>query len=58
MVELVPSLLRQELAALAANDERIDGRGRWDSRDIKLETEVELEIRFIASAIIEEIETT
>ena len=30
MVELVPSLLRQELAALAAKDERIDGRGRWD----------------------------
>ena len=39
MVELVPSLLRQELAALAANDQRIDGRGRWDSRDITLETD-------------------
>ena len=38
MVELVPSLLRQELAALAEKDERIDGRGRWESRDIKLET--------------------
>ena len=38
MVELVPSLLRQELEALAANDQRIDGRGRWESREIKLET--------------------
>ena len=39
MVELVPSLLRQELAALAENDERIDGRGQWESRDITLETD-------------------
>ena len=34
MVELVPNLLRQELEALAAKDERIDGRGRWESREI------------------------
>ena len=32
MVELVPSLLRQELARLAEENQRIDGRGRWDSR--------------------------
>ena len=34
MVELVPSLLRQELARLAEEGNRIDGRGQWDSRDI------------------------
>ena len=28
MVELVPNLLRQELARLAEDDARIDGRGR------------------------------
>ena len=38
MVELVPNLLRQELEALAAKDQRIDGRGQWESREIKLET--------------------
>jgi len=38
MVELVPSLLRQELEKLAEADQRIDGRGQWDSRDITLET--------------------
>ena len=39
MVELVPALLRQELARLAEEDQRIDGRGRWDSRDVSLETD-------------------
>ena len=39
MVELVPSLLRQELARLAEENQRIDGRGRWDSRDVSLETD-------------------
>ena len=39
MVELVPSLLRQELARLAEEDNRIDGRGRWDARDVSLETD-------------------
>ena len=39
MVELVPSLLKQELANLAANGQRIDGRGQWDSREIVLETD-------------------
>lgn len=39
MVELVPSLLRQELANLAEDDRRIDGRSQWQSRDIKLEVD-------------------
>ena len=39
MVELVPALLRQELARLAEEDQRIDGRGRWDPRDGSLETD-------------------
>ena len=39
MVELVPALLRQELARLADEDSRIDGRGRWDTRDVSLETD-------------------
>ena len=30
MVELVPTLLRQELARLAEDDLRLDGRGRWE----------------------------
>lgn len=37
MVELVPTLLRQELERLAAENQRIDGRGQWDSRDVSLE---------------------
>ena len=36
MVELVPALLRQELARLAADDQRLDGRGRWESREVSL----------------------
>ena len=39
MVELVPSLLRQELARLAEEGNRIDDRGQWDSRDVSLETD-------------------
>ena len=31
MPELVPSLLRQELARLAEEDARLDGRGRWEA---------------------------
>ena len=38
MVELVPSLLRQELARLAEESQRIDGRGQWDTREVSLET--------------------
>ena len=33
MVELVPTLLRQELARLAEDDFRLDGRAQWDGRD-------------------------
>jgi len=39
MVELVPKLLRKELEDLANQDKRIDGRGRWDMREITLETD-------------------
>ena len=39
MVEIVSNLLRQELANLAASNQRIDGRGQWDSREIELETD-------------------
>ena len=39
MVEFVPFLLRQELARLAEEGQRIDGRGQWDSRDVSLETD-------------------
>jgi len=37
MVELVPTLLRQELARLAESDTRLDGRGQWDGREVSLE---------------------
>ena len=40
MVELVPQLLRQQLQDLAQQDKRIDGRGRWQSREMTLETGV------------------
>ena len=39
MVELVPSLLRQELNRLAADGQRIDGRGQFDGRDVHLEVD-------------------
>ena len=39
MVELVPTLLRQELSRLAEADQRLDGRSRWESRDVILETD-------------------
>ena len=32
MVELVPTLLRQELARLAEDDQRLDGRSQWEGR--------------------------
>ena len=38
MVELVPALLRQELARLAEDGQRLDGRGQWEARDVTLET--------------------
>ncbi|RJU91257.1 MAG: exosome complex protein Rrp42 [Candidatus Poseidoniales archaeon] len=39
MVDLVPTLLRQELSRLADADQRLDGRSRWGSRDVTLETD-------------------
>ena len=35
--QTVPQLLRQQLAILAESDQRIDGRGRWEMREIDLE---------------------
>ena len=39
MVELVPSLLRQELDRLAAEGQRIDGRGQFEGREVHLEVD-------------------
>ena len=39
MVELVPNLLRQELARLAESDERMDGRAQFEGREVTLETD-------------------
>ena len=39
MVELVPSLLRQELNRLAEDGQRIDGRGQFDGREVTLEVD-------------------
>ena len=36
-IRLVPKLLRAHLAELAENDERHDGRSRWEARDTELE---------------------
>jgi len=36
-IPLVPKLLRAHLAELAENDERHNGRGRWEARDTELE---------------------
>ncbi|MDP6741462.1 MAG: hypothetical protein QF544_00145 [Candidatus Thalassarchaeaceae archaeon] len=37
---LVPTLLREHLSELAARDERADGRGQWESRDLSVEVGV------------------
>ncbi len=37
---LVPELLRIHLAELAERDERADGRGRWEARDLSVEVGV------------------
>jgi exosome complex component RRP42 len=34
---LVPGLLRDHLAELAERDERVDGRGQWDGRELTIE---------------------
>ena len=39
-IPLVPQLLRDHLVELAKQDQRIDGRGQWQSRDIELQTNV------------------
>jgi len=39
-IPLVPSLLRAHLSDLAENDGRIDGRGRWECRDLDLQHSV------------------
>jgi exosome complex component RRP42 len=36
-IPIVPTLLRESLAALATEDSRIDGRGRFEGRDIEIE---------------------
>ena len=38
-VPLVPQLLRDHAARLAAEDARLDGRGRWDRRSVQLVTD-------------------
>lgn len=40
MVEIVPRLLRDQLNELAKKDSRIDGRNRFERREINLETNV------------------
>ena len=35
---IVPNLLRDHLSDLAMNDARLDGRGQYEGREIKLET--------------------
>ena len=36
-IPIVPSLLRDHLSDLAGRDARIDGRGRWEGRDLEVE---------------------
>jgi exosome complex component RRP42 len=36
-IPLVPQLLRSHLIELAENDQRLDGRGQWDGREVQLE---------------------
>ena len=39
-IPLVPQLLRNHLSELAEQNQRIDGRGQWESREIDLQTNV------------------
>ena len=39
MMTNVPNLLKQELAELASEDMRIDGRGRFERQDVTLEVD-------------------
>ena len=36
-IPIIPSLLRDNLAALAADDQRLDGRKRFEGRDLEIE---------------------
>ena len=36
-VPIIPALLRQSLADLAADDQRLDGRDKFTGRDIEIE---------------------
>ena len=36
-VPIIPALLRQSLAELAADGERLDGRDKFSGRDIEIE---------------------
>ena len=36
-IPIVPKLLRSHLEELAANDSRIDGRERWEGRELEIE---------------------
>ena len=39
-IPLVPQILRNHLSELAEQNQRIDGRGQWESREINLQTNV------------------
>ena len=39
-IPMVSKLLRNHLRELALNDQRIDGRGRWEGRDVSLEVDI------------------
>ena len=39
-IPIVPKLLRSHLEELAANDSRIDGRERWEGRELEIEHSV------------------
>ena len=39
-IPIVPKLLRAHLGELAANDARIDGRDRWEGRELEVEHSV------------------
>ena len=36
-IPIVPKLLRSHLSDLAERDARIDGRGRWEGRELEVE---------------------
>ena len=38
-IPIIPSLLRDNLAALAADDQRLDERQRFEGRDLEIEVD-------------------